>query len=104
MATETRDAPDWEGRTLLDRSGERVGTIEEIYLVEETDRPQWALVKLGRIAGGATPVPRSGAVAAAGGVRAACEKSRVREAPRVDGDDGPSDEQVAAIYRHYGLD
>jgi membrane protein len=104
MATETRDAPDWEGQTLLDRSGERVGTIEEIYLVEETDRPEWALVKLGRITGGATLVPLSGAVAVADGVRAACEKSRVREAPRVDGGGGPSDEQVAAIYRHYGMD
>jgi uncharacterized protein YrrD len=35
---------DWEGQTLLDRDGDKIGRIEEIYLVEETGRPEWALV------------------------------------------------------------
>ena len=88
---------------LLDRTGEKIGTIEEIYLVEETGRPEWALVKLGRIGRRTTLVPIASATATADGVRAGYEKSLVSDAPPVGGDAEPSDEQVAAIYRHYGI-
>ena len=103
MASQPHSAPDWEGQTLLDRAGEKIGTIEEIYLVEETGRPEWALVKLGRIGRRTTLVPIGSATATSDGVRAGYEKSLVSDAPPVDGDAGPSDEEVAAIYRHYGL-
>ena len=100
----TSDSPgDWEGQKMLDRSGERIGTIQEIYLVEETGRPEWALVKTGRIRGRTTLVPLSGASPTAGGIRARCEKSAVGEAPAIDPGKEPSDDEVAAIYRHYGI-
>jgi membrane protein len=102
MTSPAHSTPDWEGRLLLDRAGEKIGTIEEIYLVEETGRPEWALVKLGRIGRRATLVPISGATATGDGVRAGYDKATVSEAPPVDGED-PSEEQVAAIYRHYGI-
>ncbi|MEA2154042.1 MAG: rane protein [Solirubrobacteraceae bacterium] len=93
---------DWEGQTLLDREGRRIGTIEEIYLVEETGRPEWALVKQGRIAPRPTLVPLAGADKVQDGVRARYEKSVVDDAPRLDGDE-PSEEIVEATYRHYGI-
>ena len=43
----TSDAPDWEGQAMLDQAGKKIGTIQEIYLVEETGRPEWALVNVG---------------------------------------------------------
>ena len=103
MTSSQQSTPDWEGQTLLDRAGEKIGTIEEIYLVEETGRPEWALVKLGRIGRRTTLVPIGSATATADGVRAGYEKSVVSEAPALDGDGDPSEEQVAAIYRHYGI-
>ena len=87
---------------MLDRAGKRIGTIEEIYLVEETGRPEWALVKQGRIAGRKTLVPLAGADKIADGVRAAYEKKVVDEAPRLRGDE-PSDDLVTQAYRHYGV-
>lgn len=93
---------DWEGQAMLDRCGEKVGTIQEIYLVEETGRPEWALVKTGRIRGRRTLVPISGARPTPDGVRAGYEKSVIDDAPAV-ADDEPSDELVAAVYRHYGI-
>jgi membrane protein len=104
MSSPPHDATDWEGRPLLDRGGERIGTIEEIFLVQETGRPEWALVKRGLIGTRTTLVPLAGATPSRDGIRAACAKSTVASAPPVDADDGPSDEQVAAVYRHYGLD
>jgi membrane protein len=103
MSAQTSSDLDWEGQTLLDRAGKRIGRIEEIYLVEETGRPEWALIKQGRIAGHAKLVPLVGAGAARDGVRAAYEKSVIDDAPRIEGDE-PSPEVVAAVYRHYGID
>src|SRR4051794_6146396 len=102
MAPQTATQTDWEGQPMLDPSGRKIGTIEEIYLVEETGRPEWALVKVGAIAGRATLVPLSGARPDRDGIRAAYEKSVVSDAPRIDGE--PSDEEIAAVYRHYGVD
>ena len=93
---------DWEGRTLLDRNGDKIGTIEEIYLVEDTGQPEWALVKLGRLGGRARLVPLAGAAPVAEGIRAAYRKSAVADAPQVASD--PSEDEVAAVYRHYGID
>ena len=103
MAPVTDRSADWEGRTLLDRSGEKIGTIEEIYLVEDTGRPEWALVKLGRFGRRATLVPLMGASPTADGIRARYDKSAVSDAPPVDAADEPSEDQVNAIYRHYGI-
>src|SRR4051794_17780081 len=93
----------WESRTLLDRGGGKIGTIEEIYLVEDTGRPEWALVKLGRLGSRARLVPLAGADPVAEGIRAAYEKSVVTGAPRVDTDEEPSEDEVVAVYRHYGI-
>jgi uncharacterized membrane protein YqjE len=103
-AQQERNAMDWEGRPLLDRDGDKLGTIEEIYLVEETGRPEWALVKLGRIGGRTTLVPLAGADPVAEGIRSAYAKSLVGEAPRIDAAGEPSEDEVAALYRHYGID
>jgi Putative Actinobacterial Holin-X, holin superfamily III/PRC-barrel domain len=103
MPPQSTSAMDWEGRTLLDRDGDKIGRIEEIFLVEETGRPEWALVKLGRIGGRTTLVPLIGAQPTGDGIRAAHAKSVVSEAPKMDGDSEPSEAQVAALYRHYDI-
>ncbi len=97
-------ALDWEGQKVLDRDGERIGTIEEIFLVEETGRPEWALVKTGRIKGRTTLVPLTRASPVDDGVKIPFEKDVVSEAPEVEADDDPSEQQVNALYRHYGID
>ena len=104
MTTTPQGTLDWEGKTLLDRDGERIGTIEEIFLVEETGRPEWALVRLGRVRGRTTLVPLQGARPVADGVRSGVDKAVVSDAPAVDADAEPSDAEVNAIYRHYGID
>jgi len=103
MTSQTPDAMDWQGQTMLDRAGERIGTIEQIYLVEETGQPEWALVALTRRKRRATLVPLAGADRIDKGVKAAHKKAVVTNAPPIDRDGDPSEEQVAAVYRHYGM-
>ena len=95
---------DWEGQTVLDREGEKIGKIEEIFLVEETGRPEWGLVKLGRIKGHATLVPLTRAHPVDKGVEIPFEKDVVSDAPAIEPDEDPSEQQVNALYRHYGIE
>lgn len=94
---------DWEGQTVVDRDGEKIGKIEEIFLVEETGRPEWALVKLGRLKGHTTLVPLTRARRVKDGVAVHVKKDVVGEAPEVKPDGEPDERQVQALYRHYGL-
>jgi sporulation protein YlmC with PRC-barrel domain len=103
MAT-SASALDWEGRPLLDRDGTRIGTIEEILLVEETGSPEWALVKLGRRKSHTTLVPIADARPADDGIRVGVGKDVVEQAPPIDADAAESDDEVRAVYRHYGID
>jgi hypothetical protein len=34
----------WQGSTMVDRDGDKLGTIESIYLDDQTGEPEWALV------------------------------------------------------------
>ncbi|MEA2150014.1 MAG: hypothetical protein QOD69_1844 [Solirubrobacteraceae bacterium] len=98
-----QSALDWEGQTLLDRAGDKVGTIEEIFLVEETGRPEWALVKLGRLRSHTTLVPLTSAQAVDDGIKVGYEKDVVSDAPQIEADKEPSEQEVDAVYRHYGI-
>jgi PRC-barrel domain len=47
----------WQGATMVDRDGDQVGTIEAIYLDDQTGQPEWALVNTGRFGTRASFVP-----------------------------------------------
>jgi uncharacterized membrane protein YqjE len=89
---------------MLDRAGEKIGTIEEIFLVEETGQPEWALVKLGRLKTHTTLVPLTSAQPVKDGIKISYKKDVVSDAPVVDSGEEPSEQQVNAVYRHYGID
>jgi hypothetical protein len=97
-------ALEWEGQTVLDPAGEKIGKIEEIFLVEETGQPEWALVKLGGLKGRTTLVPLTKARAVEKGVAVDVEKDIVGNAPEVKADQDPSEREVESLYRYYGLD
>ncbi|MDQ3678634.1 MAG: YihY family inner membrane protein [Actinomycetota bacterium] len=103
MTAESRSDVDWEGRPILDRAGKKIGTIEEIFVVEETGQPEWALVKMRRRGGPARLVPVAGADATDDGVKTRYEQSVVKKAPQIAGHAEPSEQVVAATYRHYGI-
>src|SRR3954447_24629931 len=44
MAT-MQDIETWRGRTLVDRDGDKIGTIEDIYLDRQSGEPEWVAVK-----------------------------------------------------------
>jgi sporulation protein YlmC with PRC-barrel domain len=95
---------DWKGRTIIDRDGEKVGKFEEIYLDDETDRPEWAAVKTGRFGLKQSFVPLSEVQDVEGELQVPWEKEHIEGAPKVDPDGELSQEEEATLYEHYGLD
>jgi uncharacterized protein (TIGR02271 family) len=99
----TQNVTEWRGQELLDNDGEKIGTIEEIYLDTDTDRPEWALVKTGLFGGKGTFVPLAQANPTGDGVQVPFEKSHVKDAPNIDPDGELSRSEERTLYEHYGL-
>jgi uncharacterized protein (TIGR02271 family) len=100
----TQNVTEWRGQQLLGNDGERIGTIEEIYLDTDTDQPEWALVKTGLFGGRGTFVPLAQASPQGDGVRVPFEKAHVKDAPNIDPDGQLSQSEEQTLYRHYGLE
>jgi uncharacterized protein DUF2382/PRC-barrel domain protein len=94
----------WEGRTLLDRDGGRIGTIDAIYLDDRTGQPEWALVNTGLFGIKSSFVPLAQAFQSDDDVVVPYDKQLVRDAPRVDPDRHLSEAEERQLWRHYGLD
>jgi uncharacterized protein (TIGR02271 family) len=102
--TDTQTIAEWRGQELLANDGENIGTIEEIYIDSQTERPEWALVKTGLFGGKGTFVPLAQATPEADGVRVPFEKSHVKDAPNVEPDGELSTSEERTLYEYYGVD
>jgi uncharacterized protein (TIGR02271 family) len=94
----------WQGRTLVDRDGDRIGTIDAIYLDDQSGQPEWALVTTGLFGTKASFVPLTQATPTDQDVRVPYDKQLVKDAPRVDPDQHLSEAEERQLWRHYGLD
>jgi uncharacterized protein (TIGR02271 family) len=94
----------WRGQALTDADGSKIGTIEEIYLDGDTGQPEWALVHTGLFGTKRNFVPLREASESDQGVSAPYTKDQVTDAPSIDPDGQLSQQEEAALYRHYGLE
>ena len=93
----------WRGEKLHGDGGEKLGTIEDIYLDEETEQPEWFAVKTGLFGSNVSFVPVAEATQAEGHVVVPYGKDQVKAAPHAEPDGALSQQEEAALYRHYGL-
>jgi uncharacterized protein (TIGR02271 family) len=98
------DVTGWRGQTLVGSDGEKIGRIEDVYLDQQTDRPEWLAVKTGLFGGGLSFVPLAQASARGEEVRVPYAKEQVKDAPHADADGQLSQEEEGRLYRHYGLE
>ena len=104
MTTDMTHAYDWNGRTLKDRDGEKIGTIDALYLDQETDKPEWALVNTGLFGTKSSFVPLAGAAPRGEDVVVKVDARQVKDAPKMEPDEQLSEQQEAELFRHYGID
>jgi len=93
----------WRGEKLHGAGGEKLGTIEDIYLDEETEQPEWFAVKTGLFGSRVSFVPVAEATQGDGHVAVPYDKDQVKNAPHAEPDGALSQQEEAALYRHYGL-
>jgi uncharacterized protein (TIGR02271 family) len=95
---------DWQGRTMVDPAGDKLGTIDAIYLDDETGQPEWATVTRGLFSAKAAFVPLAQAQDIGDSVQVPYDKQQVIDAPSMEADGQLSQDEEAELYRHYGLD
>src|SRR5215204_4610029 len=99
-----REICEWRGRTVVDQEGAKVGRLEEVYLDQQTGRPEWMLIHTGLLGTKASFVPLAGARIDDEDVRIGYSKQEVKDAPSVEPDGELSQAEEARLYAHYGLD
>jgi uncharacterized protein (TIGR02271 family) len=104
MASTREDVLRWRGQDLVDNDGDKIGSIEDIYLDRETDEPEWAVVTTGLFGTKRSFVPLQDAQPHEDGIRVPYEKAAVKDAPKVDPDGELSPEEERTLYSHYGRD
>jgi uncharacterized protein (TIGR02271 family) len=94
----------WQGRTMVDSAGDKLGTIDGIYLDDETGQPEWATVSSGLFSAKTAFVPLAQAQDTGDSVQVPYDKDQVKSAPGMEADGQLSQDEEAELYRHYGLD
>src|SRR3712207_5022204 len=91
------------GTTAVDADGDKIGKVSEIYLDDETGRPEWATVNTGLFGTKETFVPLAQADLSGDTLRFPYDKAKVKDAPKVDTDGHLSPQEEQELYRYYGL-
>lgn len=89
---------------LVDENGDKIGVVGQVYLDDESGKPEWITVKTGWFGGSESFVPVRDVSAIGNEIRVPYSKDKVRDAPRVDEDGHIGLAQEQELYRHYGID
>src|SRR5688500_9414949 len=101
--TEQQNAAAWRGLDLVDPSGSKIGTIKDIYLDEDTGRPEWVAVTTGMFGTRVSFVPITGSNASGSTLVSQFSKDKVKGAPHAEADGQLSQDEEATLYEYYGM-
>lgn len=92
------------GRPLVERSGEKIGKVTDVYVDRQTNQPEWLAVATGMFGTKVSFVPLSGIRRGPGGeYQAPFDKEQVKGAPTAEADGALSPAEEAHLYQYYGL-
>lgn len=103
--TETPDTriADWIGHDLVDEASNKIGRIDDVYVDEDTGRPEWVAVTTGLFGTRLSFVPLRGLTADGDRLVSPWDKDMVKDAPNVEADGHLERDEEDALYRHYGM-
>lgn len=95
---------DWRGHDVIDPKGDKIGSLEAVYVDTATDAPAFATVQTGlpgrhRL----VFVPLLDATVGPGHVRVRVAKKLARKAPAIDPDGELAVGEEPAVYAHYDM-
>lgn len=95
---------EWHGKMLLDRDGDKIGKLQDVYVDVETDEPQFGTVKEGFIGRHLTFVPLAGLQIGPDDLQVTVTKDQVKSAPDIEmhGEE-LSQADESALYHHFEM-
>jgi uncharacterized protein (TIGR02271 family) len=90
------------GATVYGSDDDKIGTVGQVYVDNETQRPQWVTVKTGLFGTAESFAPLDDASFTGDAVRLPYDKSFVKDAPRIADDGTLSQEEENSLYAYYG--
>ncbi|WIB78563.1 PRC and DUF2382 domain-containing protein [Curtobacterium sp. MCPF17_002] len=88
---------------VVDPTGDKVGTVKQVYLDNSTGQPLFASVSTGLFGSAESFVPLQDASFSGDELRVQYDKARVKDAPRIDADGDLSEQEQDRIFDYYGL-
>ncbi len=98
----TADIDTVTGGDVYGNDLQKIGSVGQIYLDNDTDRPEWVTVKTGLFGTKETFVPLADATVSGNDVHVPYGKDKVKDAPRVDADGALSPAEEDELYAYYG--
>jgi sporulation protein YlmC with PRC-barrel domain len=90
-------------RTIVDSDGKTLGKVDEIYLDDRTQKPEWATVSSGLLGGKSQFVPLAGASSDGDTIHARVTTEQVKNAPSVQHGRDLSEDEETRLFEHYGI-
>jgi hypothetical protein len=103
MAFPAENIRDWRTRDVVDKFGDKIGSLESVYFDTGTDEAEFASVRVGVLTHRLTFVPLAGAVVAPSYLKVQVDKKAVKDAPSIDLDGELSRDDEPGLFQHYGL-
>ena len=91
------------GATVRSASGDKIGTVAQVYVDDQTSQPEWVTVKAGRLGAKESFVPLAASRFDGGELVVDASKKEVSAAPKIDDEGHLSEQDEAEIYRYYGI-
>ncbi|GAB3589876.1 PRC-barrel domain protein [Corynebacterium faecale] len=89
--------------TAYDRSGDKLGSVNEVFLDDRSGQPKFVEVNHGLFGLSSSLVPLRGSSLSAGSLNLGFSKDAVKDAPDIDADNGLTAHEEDRVYAHYGL-
>jgi uncharacterized protein (TIGR02271 family) len=98
-----QDVKTWRGQDVVGPDGEKIGTLDHIYLDRQTGEPTFGAVKTGLFGTNVNLVPLEGATGGSGSVQLPFDKQKIKDAPNIDADAELSEAEEQRLYEYYGV-
>jgi hypothetical protein len=93
----------WKGRVVLDRAGDKLGSVVDVFYDAENDEPGWVLLGAAGAGDRTRLVPVADAVEHGNELRVPYDRAFVEAAPGMEPGGRLWPQEEAELYAYYGL-
>lgn len=89
---------------VVDQAGEKVGSLDKVYLDNVTGDPAWVLVRAGRFVGRRVFCPLANAEVVGSQIRVPYPVEMVKDAPEIPAGEQLTEDEEEQLYDYYAVD